>query len=288
MSRISQLAGALLLLHSSRTALTGWTGHINRTRNVQPSHSRGGNHQANSYASPRLQHQSYVQSGRISRHGHDSRFAYHRHSTPHRNRTLVFNNQAVAGQPASSGEEEAEATTAVDQENDLDSSNQSLSVSTNWISKRDRHNQLINASHFEKHRSLQDGNGYSSAQQTTPVEGSKANPIPSTALATSDHKPAAAHVLEISGLRFQVCNDGSKLQRLTGSSNNRLCSWSTSDSVSLAETDDNANPTPQRVVIHGIEFLRSKRGNLYRSGGVKERRSVHAATALQCLKICGC
>ncbi|KAL9121819.1 MAG: hypothetical protein Q9187_001626 [Circinaria calcarea] len=64
----------------------------------------------------------------------------------------------------------------------------------------------------------------------------------------------AINELTINGLRFKVSDSGSKLLR-------------------ISSTVDTVRSTPKRAIVGGVTFVRSKNGNLYRSGFVKARRS---------------
>ena len=138
---------------------------------------------------------------------------------------------------------------------------------THWVSKHDRHRQLINASVFEKNSSLNmdispatedprvKGNG-ASVDGPQPVSRQPGNPIPQT---------PNVHYIEIDGSRFQVCNRGSKLRREKGLILPLQPTCSCTNGHWPAGLDDQAQPTPKSAVVSGIEFTRSKNGNLYRS-----------------------
>lgn len=81
---------------------------------------------------------------------------------------------------------------------------------------------------------------------------------------------SAMHEILINGLRFQVLDGGSKLARIR-SENLVNKDYSSSSLQHLGETDA-ASATPKQADVGGVTFLRSKNGNLYRSGVVKARR----------------
>ncbi|KAL8890848.1 MAG: hypothetical protein Q9215_002074 [Flavoplaca cf. flavocitrina] len=66
----------------------------------------------------------------------------------------------------------------------------------------------------------------------------------------SQHTSGKTHEINIDGLRFQVLNGGSKLVRIVGPT-------------------DTSRATPKRANVQGVTFVRSKHGNLYRSGVVR-------------------
>ena len=78
------------------------------------------------------------------------------------------------------------------------------------------------------------------------------------------------HEVSINDLGFHVVDGGSKLVRIRGESHDngtRLFSRSRHIGAS-----DSASTTPKQANVGGVTFLRSKNGNLYRSGVVKARR----------------
>ena len=81
------------------------------------------------------------------------------------------------------------------------------------------------------------------------------------------------HEILINGLRFHVLDGGSKLARIRGEgANNKRHTHLSSWHIGAA---DSASTTPKQATIGGVTFLRSKNGNLYRSGIVKAKKSVH-------------
>ena len=232
---------------------------------------------------------SFAQTSRVGRpqgsgwRGYDNRYGTHRHAS-HRNPTLVLNHgTSTPAQETSNFEEAKESTDIEENDQDMSVDKPLATPTTSWISKRDRHMQLINASAFEINRALQDIATESSTPRTATPDKSKPTPPSATAASAPAQQPARDHFIEIDGSRFQVCNDGSKLQREKGS---LISPTATSGGVLISHAaaagpSDQAKPTPKSVVIHGIEFVRSKNGNLYRSGVVRERRSVSTAKAVR-------
>ncbi|KAL8911550.1 MAG: hypothetical protein Q9171_003314 [Xanthocarpia ochracea] len=66
------------------------------------------------------------------------------------------------------------------------------------------------------------------------------------------------HEIKIDGLRFQVLKGGSKLVR-------------------IFDPTDTSRSTPKRANVQGVTFVRSKQGNLYRSGVVRASKTIDRA-----------
>ena len=88
-------------------------------------------------------------------------------------------------------------------------------------------------------------------------------------------KSAEAHpiVFEImiGGLCFHVIDGGSKLLR---KSSKYLINFVLAHINHLLDPAEPPRSTPKRAIVGGVSFLRSKHGNLYRSGLVKAKRCV--------------
>lgn len=112
-----------------------------------------------------------------------------------------------------------------------------------WISKHDRHKQLINASVYNK------------------VTQERAQQIAET------EKKKYQRVL-VGGIPFAINQQRTKLTRLP-----RECARTKArTSISSPITDDPSQPTPERYTLHGVTFTRSKGGNMYRSGMFKSKK----------------
>ncbi|KAG9764392.1 hypothetical protein KCU73_g990, partial [Aureobasidium melanogenum] len=164
----------------------------------------------------------------------------------YRNRSLVVNSSvgSPAGQPAS-------PATPVPTSSDK------------FVSKRDRHMQLINTSVYDQktqqrqleiEATLREKQRLRDAKEKARVMG--AFQPQHTASTTYGASPSAGtdavRDIQINNLRFRVAADGSKLIRMFDDSN----------------TDPGATPKITRVA--GVTFHRSKHGNLYRAGLVKK------------------
>ena len=147
---------------------------------------------------------------------------------PHRNRTLVLKNAVV--QPQS-----LEHTQPVFPDSEIGANNESVSgggapstSATGWVTKRDRHVQLINSSIFDKESELRnkaiEKTRRQKAYDKDQREKRKINRhLQTLSMATrqppSPYPPrtvSAVDQIAINGLQFQVCDGGSKLFRLPG------------------------------------------------------------------------
>ncbi|KAM3077451.1 hypothetical protein ACMFMG_006794 [Clarireedia jacksonii] len=174
-----------------------------------------------------------------------------RQSSIVRNRTLVLNgNTSTPPSQPDTGN-----VTPSNDENETPSS-------TGYITKTDRHLQLINKSYFEK-----DSQTRSRAIEETRKQRLKqrddreklklsrhlqriGNGTSSSAIQSSG---ANNYEVVVNGIRFQVTKNGSKLVKVPGDLNS-------------------ATATPKTTLVGGVKFHRSKNGNMYRSGIVKATR----------------
>ena len=147
-----------------------------------------------------------------------------------------------------------------------------------WVRKRDRHVQLINSSVFEE-----DSQKRAKAMKKTMTEKAKAkdqqqrvkvaNYMSSLLAKQSNLQPIPSNTtqslpeMSVHGVRFQVVNGGSKLTRIRGKEGPFL---RPAGVISLASgTTEVGQATPKSTKIGGVTFVRSRNGNLYRSGLVK-------------------
>lgn len=139
----------------------------------------------------------------------------------HRNRTLILKN--VVASSTSTQEQQIQsigASRLLAQSLD-NSGNQPSQDATSWVTKRDRHMQLINSTIFDKDTEARQKaiertrrqkifeRDEREKQKITKYLRSLAAPIARSSLSTSSFP--AANELTINGLRFQVCNNGGKL-----------------------------------------------------------------------------
>ncbi|RKF61276.1 Zinc finger CCCH domain-containing protein [Erysiphe neolycopersici] len=136
-----------------------------------------------------------------------------------------------------------------------------------WVSKTDRHRQLINASIFDK----------SSQDRTKAIEETRKKKmkqrqelekykllkhfqleaVANKYMGTSTHAVSGTERFEINvqGIRFLVANNGSKLIRVP-------------DHINSLKS------TPKVAAVGPVKFYRSKNGNMYRAGIVKAHRAT--------------
>ncbi|KAM5434334.1 hypothetical protein McanCB21832_003743 [Microsporum canis] len=178
---------------------------------------------------------------------------------PHRNRTLVLNNQSTTSETASST---ASPSRPTDELNDP-----KLGVKSSWIAKRDRHMQLINSSIFDqetqaRNKAIAETQRLKAQRKSAREESmvlrhaQSASRFPRSNKGES-HSDGKTYTIHVGKVPFQVAQGGSKL-------------------ISLSSDPLKANLTPKKVKVGGVMFLRSKRGNLHRLGAVASKKYTHA------------
>lgn len=156
---------------------------------------------------------------------------------------------------------------------------QSSTVGEGWVAKRGPGKlQLINSSVFGElsqakvKERLRRKEEKEKLKLRSWIQKSRGPPYSGSAVATA-HAP---HEVMIAGERYQVAADGSKLVKISGESVEQTSTMEAGNSfpVNPAITDGPraANTTPKRAIIGGVNFVRSKNGNLWRSGLVKASR----------------
>ncbi|SPQ19288.1 e368e1f3-e6bd-4d5f-864a-6c1405a9d708 [Thermothielavioides terrestris] len=164
----------------------------------------------------------------------------------YRNKTLILNG---ASQQKQSGDQDAGAT--------------SDASSSSWVTKNDRHLQLINSNVYKRDAPVRTAAMEQARRQKLALRDkqerakliSHLNHMVNSGGFGSANQQAAADKYEIAvqGVRFRVAKNGSKLIRVPGENNS-------------------AKATPKIAVVGGVRFYRSKNGNLYRHGIVKAQR----------------
>ncbi|OJD13238.1 hypothetical protein AJ78_06293 [Emergomyces pasteurianus Ep9510] len=231
-------------------------GQINQHKNQatpQTQPSRGGHY------TPYSSHHPRHHAGWAPYRGRGRPPGPRRHAAPHRNRTLVLSNQAT---PSESGSGVPSGNTSTDEINEGKPGSKN-----GWVAKRDRHMQLINSAIYDKEaqartkaieesrklkaqkraqreeaKVLRHVQGLGGLQPvTTPIAGQR----------------AASYKITLQGIPFQVVQGGSKLIR-------------------LPNEPSAASVTPKKVNIGGVDFVRSKKGNLHRLGSVVSRKKIGA------------
>ncbi|KAI1495860.1 hypothetical protein F5X99DRAFT_402213 [Biscogniauxia marginata] len=182
---------------------------------------------------------------RVAPYPHTSYRGGRGRSALYRNKTLVLNGQ---NRPAS-----------------LDESAPSDPNTPSWITKNDRHLQLINSSVYEKEtkqrtNAIEETHRQQKLQRNTREKerfmnsirqggGGRVIGVPSTPTSTSPYE------ITVDGIRFQVVQQGNKLIKVPGDVNP-------------------PSATPRMPTISGVRFNRTKNGNLVRHGIVKAQREA--------------
>ncbi|KAL3418645.1 CCCH zinc finger protein [Phlyctema vagabunda] len=182
----------------------------------------------------------------------------------HRHRTLVLNgsttNEASEPSPQSANDSNQQATPS-------------------WISKTDRHMQLIHPSVYEKNtqsraRAIEQTKNQKLRQRDEReklklIRHLQRGGVVPALKSGESHQESE---INVQGIRFQVAKDSSKLVKVPGKTLlNGRPSTSWSRLLWLGDTNS-ANATPKTALVGGVRFHRSKNGNLYRAGVVKAQR----------------
>ncbi|OCK80533.1 CCCH zinc finger protein [Lepidopterella palustris CBS 459.81] len=194
----------------------------------------------------------------------------------HRHRTLVLKNVPSPGQetPLVASDGNASGSEATDMSK----------LAPTWVSKRDRHMQLINTSVYDqlsqqRTRSMavtseqkqRERNLREKQKLNKHFQDASTQHYSSASGKAQRQEDTKIHEITVDNIRFQVTDGGSKLIRIPSE-------WSKTGMVSGSITshdiaDINATqPTPKQAKIGGVTFFRSKNGNLYRAGLVKAKK----------------
>ncbi|KAI1179328.1 hypothetical protein F4777DRAFT_575027 [Nemania sp. FL0916] len=210
----------------------------NRIKRAKEAQSLGRNHDINYSAGRGSYHRSAPYPQRISRGGRAGFAPTHRH------RTLVLN-------PTTPSANSSQENLSLD------------STAASWVTKNDRHLQLINRDVYERE----------TQQRTQAIEQTmKQNQLnkdrrekfrlltnlqkaggESATRPSNSSRPASRYEVEVEGVRFYVTQQGSK----------------------LVKVPDDLNPptaTPKVAELFGVKFHRTKNGNLIRHGIVQAGR----------------
>ncbi|KAF3899473.1 Zinc finger, CCCH-type [Trichophyton interdigitale] len=193
---------------------------------------------------------------------------------PHRNRTLVLNNQSAPVDAASTA---ASSSTPSNEAPDS-----KPDIKNSWIAKRDRHMQLINSSIFDqetqaRNKAIAETRRLKAQKKAAREESMVLRHAQSASRFSESNRSEAqpdgrAYTIFVGDIPFQVAQGGSKLISL--SSEDILMITIRGSRISLWFIDDplKANVTPKRVKVGGVTFVRSKRGNLHRLGAVVSKK----------------
>ncbi|KAK7969260.1 CCCH zinc finger protein [Apiospora saccharicola] len=158
----------------------------------------------------------------------------------YRNKTLVLNGQS---RPATNSDDSTPTPTT---------------PNGSWVTKTDRHLQLINSNVYEK-ESQNRANAIEQTQRNKVLRKDHAEKAHihdwRRACLQYDRDPPSYEVT-VDGIRFQVTREGSKLVRAPGDPNPPTA-------------------TPRVTTIGGVKFFRTKNGNLIRHGVAKAQRLAY-------------
>ncbi|KAK0613037.1 zinc finger domain-containing protein [Bombardia bombarda] len=133
---------------------------------------------------------------------------------------------------------------------------------SSWVTKNDRHLQLINSSVYEKEAQARTRAIEQTRRQKQTIRDERERAKLLNHLNHTGYTGAASANFQISpgkyeitvqSIRFIVAKNGSKL-------------------VKVSDDTNSATATPKMAMVGGVKFYRSKNGNLYRHGIVKAQR----------------
>ena len=144
-------------------------------------------------------------------------------ANPHRHRTLVLNNKVGAqGQTTMTAEYDSVQPSVQSTYSDRGGGNDSSQKTRGWVTKRDRHMQLINSSIYDKETQLRSRAIEETRKQKAlrrdqhekhKIEKHLQSLAPHSGKNITIH---AVHEISINGLKFHVLDGGSKLARIRG------------------------------------------------------------------------
>ena len=182
----------------------------------------------------------------------------------YRNRTLVLNGGSQPNQPT-----------------EADSGATSDASASSWVTKTDRHLQLINSSVYQKdaqartlamEQSRRQKRALRDRQERAKLISHLNRMANSGGFGQANQQTPTKYEIVVEGVRFTVAKNGSKLVKVPGASRPYTRPF---HGAHPATGDGNsAKATPKMAIIGGVKFYRSKNGNLYRHGIVKAQRYV--------------
>ena len=192
---------------------------------------------------------------------------------PVRNRTLVLNNPV----PSASSVEASPLSDLNSALSDGATPNVQPVLTQTWVSKNDRHKQLINPAVYEKEREgrmrdLEHTRQLKLAHKDERERSKIQRHLQKFSRPTPDQ--GSSHEVLVGGVPFRVSHGGSRLVKTSGEAS--LTNVAPRRPLIALANAAFAGDTPKRTVVGGVTFLRSKHGNLYRSGMVKNKKCVEA------------
>ena len=198
-------------------------------------------------------------------------------NNPHRHRTLVLNNPTDTEPSIRANDQPPAVPAAQTGIPERVPAIQTVPASASWISKCDRHMQLISSTVYDKDTETRNKAIRETRRQKAfekqQIEKAKIH----RHLESLNHRQAsnvpfatpATHTVYIDGLRFAVMNGGSKLLRIRGKIYDIITFTPTT--LPYLDASNSAHSTPRQANIGGVSFYRSKNGNMYRSGIVEAK-----------------
>ncbi|CAJ0545914.1 Ff.00g093870.m01.CDS01 [Fusarium sp. VM40] len=145
-----------------------------------------------------------------------------------------------------------------------------------WISRTDRHRQLINVNVYEKDtqnraKAIEETrqrklNGHRYREKAKFSEFLKHQ----TAASSAQTNPAGRNELTIEGVQFRVMDGGKKLVKIPGAC--KLEGSVTTCALPVADAPNSSSRTPKTAIVAGVKFYRTKTGNLVANRFVNDQR----------------
>lgn len=260
MAQISNLAGRI---NRHKAQQTGQPGYPNRE-----SSTTRGDRRYHTYSVHQDTTQSTRGAFRVAPYPHGNYRGVRGGRAPaYRNKTLVLNGQS---RPATNSDDSTPTPTTPN--------------GSSWVTKTDRHLQLINSNVYEK-ESQNRANAIEQTQRNKVLRKDHAEkarllnylgkkPMTGIAPASDTTATPSSYEVTVDGIRFQVTRQGSKLVRAPG------MLWRSQAILNrprAENTTGDPNPptaTPRVTTIGGVKFFRTKNGNLIRHGVAKAQRYV--------------
>lgn len=141
-------------------------------------------------------------------------------ANPHRNRTLVLNNNSGASLQSAKEFSPESIPSSIKAVQSEDQEPLPLQSTNRWVTKRDRHMQLINSSVYDKETQTRnkaiEETRRQKALQKDQREKQKIERHLNTLTSRTGQTTKVVHEVSINGLRFNVADGGSKLVRIRG------------------------------------------------------------------------
>ncbi|RKF55424.1 Zinc finger CCCH domain-containing protein 3 [Golovinomyces cichoracearum] len=275
LNKISKLAGKGFRSLLTQVVDNTRSGQINRHKNGQIANDQmhtavrsygGHSHSSTSWYNPRV---GQIRGGGVAKSGQ-----------VYRNRSLVLSNASASSVLNSNCRSEANLSSqTITPDNSV----------SEWVSKTDRHRQLINATVFEKTaqnraKAIEETRKHKMKQRHIREkyllinhlnqQGKRYNYGGST---PHIHNETGKYEVNVQGIRFLVSRNGSKLTKVSG----EIFNWNSpkgeriKNTFSYLRTSDQTNSAksaPRVASIGPVKFYRSRNGNMYRAGLIKAHR----------------